>query len=83
MPFLENQPELSDHLQFEWGAFRDLTTDRQTGLGVGPIPWSSFDRYARRHGIVDPDEFDRFCHLMRVMDDAYRVNMEERKSEKT
>jgi hypothetical protein len=71
LPFLENEPELAEHLQFEWRAFRDLSTDRQQGFGIGPIPWTSLDRYAVRHAIDDPDEFDRFRQLMQAMDSAY------------
>jgi hypothetical protein len=75
LPFLESQVDLEPHLQFEWQAFRDLSTDRQAGFGVGPIPWTSIDQYAARHG-VEGDEFERFCHLVRAMDDAYRAHIE-------
>jgi hypothetical protein len=71
LPFLQNEPDLPEHLAFEWGAFQDLSRDRQSGMGIGPIPWSAFDRYARRHGIDDPDSFERFVALMAAMDAAF------------
>lgn len=59
------------HLQFHYVAFWELSTDRQIGFGIGPLPWSAIDRYAGRFGIDDPDEFDRFKRLMRAMDRAF------------
>lgn len=53
---------------FHWNAFWDLGKDRAFGFGVGPIPWSAIDRYAQRHQIDDPDEFDRFNLLVSAMD---------------
>lgn len=40
-------------------------------MGVGPIPFTSIDRYAARYGIVAVDDFDAFRELIRAMDDAY------------
>lgn len=71
IPDLENRVTPSPHLKFHWNAFIDLGKDRPSGFGLGPIPWSSIDRYARRHKIDDPDEFDRFNMLIGVMDREY------------
>lgn len=54
-----------------WEAFWHLTTDRQTGMALGPIPWSAIDRYATRHAIDDPDDFDEFVELVMTLDQAY------------
>jgi len=54
-----------------WEAFWHLTTDREIGMGVGPVPWTAMDRYAARHAIDDPDDFDEFVELITAMDQAY------------
>jgi len=71
LPFLEAQVDREPHLDLEWGAFGELSTDRPIGFGRGPIPWSAIDRYAWRHGINDPDEHARFVRLIRAMDETY------------
>lgn len=70
LPCVATKPDLVEHLSFEWSAFRSLSSDRQAGFAIGPIPWSSIDRFAERYGIAS-DEFDRFCALMQAMDAAY------------
>lgn len=40
-------------------------------MGVGPIPWTAIDRWAERHGIDDPDDYDEFVELISAMDHAY------------
>lgn len=77
LPFLENEPELPDHLNFEFAAFHEVSRDRNVGFGIGPIPWTSFDRYALRHGIAG-DAFDRFVMLMGAMDGAYCKHCQEK-----
>ena len=59
------------HLLFHWSAFGNLTSDRQMGMGIGPVAWTAVDRYAERYGVDDPDEYDRFVRLMRAMDMAF------------
>lgn len=70
MPCVANRPDLFGHLSFEWSAFRALSTDRAAGMGIGPVPWSSIDRFARRYRI-EGEEFDRFADLIQAMDTAY------------
>jgi len=83
LPFLLTEPDLDPHLEFEFRAFNDLSRDRQSGFGLGFIPWSSIDRYAARHGIDDADAFDRFAFLIFAMDDAYRADHAEKNPVKT
>jgi hypothetical protein len=71
LPCVATRPELFGHLRFEWDAFRALSTDRPVGLAMGPIPWSSIDRFADRYGIAG-DDFDRLAELIQAMDVAYR-----------
>lgn len=59
---------VQDHLQSVWRAYHALRTDRQSGMDMGPIMFSSIDRYARRYSINDLDEFERFMALIRALD---------------
>lgn len=79
---LDAQPEIEPYLRFVWDAFWELNSDRPIGAmgGVGTIPFSSVDRYARRFGINDPDQFSRFLSLIRKIDSKYTVKVNERKS---
>ena len=70
LPFLQNEPEISEYLAFEWQAFDDLGRDRPIGFSIGPIPWSSIERYAVRHSMGD-DEFERFQNVIYAMDAVY------------
>jgi hypothetical protein len=69
---------LAEHLFFDYGAFMDLNSDRQSGFGLGLIPWSSIDRYAVRHNINGADAFDRFKRMMVSLDAAYCVYHKEK-----
>ena len=76
---LVRQPDLPDRLAFVWGAFHDLRDERALGFGaVGAIPWSAMDRYARRSGLADGDEFARFTALLRAMDAVWLAWMREK-----
>lgn len=65
-------PELPDHLQWVLDAFWDLSRDRPLGFGgVGSIPFTAVDAWARRYGIRSSDQFDRLLFLLRSLDDEY------------
>ncbi len=64
---IANKPTLHDGLFFYWQAFADLSPDRASGMGDGPIPWSAIDRYGYRHDIWG-DEFDRLVYIIRGLD---------------
>lgn len=74
-------PDLIDGVGDFLTAFWELSTDRPSGFGPGPIPFTSIDAYARRHGIDDPDEFALFSDLIREMDRAY-LDKQREKTEK-
>lgn len=67
--FLE-QPEILPHNQFYWEAFGDLSTERQIGMGLGPIPRSAIQSYAKEFGITG-DEYEIFQRIIRKMDNKY------------
>jgi hypothetical protein len=53
-----------------WDAFQDLRSTRCAGLSLGPIPWTSIDRWAARHNIYD-EAFDMLCDCVQAMDMAW------------
>lgn len=67
---LLDRPELFDHLDHIWNAFQIVSTDRPSGMGLAPIPFSAIDRFARRYEIRSVDEFDRLRRLIGEMDRA-------------
>ena len=62
-------PGLGLYLQ----AFEDLSPSRPSGGlgGFGPIPFEAIDRYARRFGIDDADDFDDLLRFVRALDESY------------
>lgn len=73
-------PDILEECVFAHGAFQDLSGDRQSGFGIGPIPWSSINAYALRHNIGDLDEFEMFAWMVRVMDNAFVKHHSEKKN---
>ena len=54
----------------DWfSAFTELSTERQVGMGVGPIPHSAIVAYAERMGWGD--DLDAFLACVREMDRTY------------
>lgn len=51
-------------------AFLECGSDRTIGMSIGPIPFSSIDRYAARHGYTG-DEFDLLSRVVRAADDEF------------
>lgn len=67
---IANKPQLIGGLELYWKAFCELSSDRDIGMAEGPIPWSSMNMWAVRHGIYG-DGFDRFVAVLRSLDEAY------------
>lgn len=51
-------------------AFWDLSTERQFGQYIGPIPWSSIVQYGTRQNLDDA-MLGVFEHVVRELDEAY------------
>jgi hypothetical protein len=68
-PFYE-RPEIEQGSEYLWRAFFDLGTERQIGMGLGPIPRSSAKGYAAELGISG-DRFDRFWSILSAVDSEY------------
>ncbi len=65
-----NQPEIEIQNVFYWEAFWDLGSERQVGMGVGPIPNSAMQAFADREGL-GADQFEFFRGVIRAVDKDY------------
>lgn len=53
---------------FYLDAFKELSTCRPTGFGVGPIPFTAIVEYAK---IYDVGDFHEFLDIVRIMDSKF------------
>lgn len=60
------EPDIAPFV-FWLDAFRELSSCRVNGMGLGPIPFTSIIEYAR---IFKVDDFEEFLYIIRRMDDA-------------
>lgn len=65
---LEDEPEELGPLDFYLDAFRELSTCRSSGMGLGPIPFTAIVEYSR---LYDVGDFDDFNYIIRLVDNAY------------
>lgn len=61
---------LQNHLVDYIKAFRQLSTCRSIGMGLGPIPWTAVDQYTQRYEIKDEDYF-LFVYYMSALDGVF------------
>lgn len=67
---LASKPRTWPHLEWVLEAFLDLTSSRQIGWGIGPIPVSEVTAYCDLVGMADPVSRIEFLRLIRAMDNA-------------
>lgn len=77
---IANAPVILKGLEGYYIAFWELSTDRQQGMGCGPIPWSSIDRWCDREGLVGED-YDYLLDMIRAMDRTFLAYQKERSDE--
>lgn len=65
---LEKAPRIE--YQYYWHAFADLTTERQQGMGVGPIPYSSIRDMAAEDRLSS-SEAATFHYVIRALDNHF------------
>ena len=67
---IKNAPILRLGLELFYNAFWDLDSCRNSGWGMGPIPWLAMRDYATTFGFTEEQEEDLYYHV-RLMDNAY------------
>jgi len=77
---IQHAPELHPGLELYYGAFFDLSTCRQVGFGVSPIPWNVIADYAQVYQF-DDDQVDDLFHFVRHMDHTF-INHQSKRTEK-
>jgi len=68
--FVQKMPHLREDLHWIAEAFYRMTSSRQIGFGVGPIPLTEIDAYIRLFGLLD-DDIERFYRLITALDAVY------------
>ena len=63
-------PALQRGNELYYLAYTELMADRKEGFGEGEVPWSSVDRWARRHELTD-EEADDLHYVVGRLDRAY------------
>ena len=63
-------PELVWGLGLYYTAFGDLMSSRQTGFGIGPIPWDAIQGYCDHHRL-DADQTEAMHFHIQSMDAAF------------
>ena len=69
-PWIKDAPELDIGLDYYYEIFWDLSTERQIGMGLGPIPHSAIEAYAVNHNFNAEEAHDLF-YLIKRMDVAF------------
>lgn len=64
----DREPDI-EGFEFFLDAFQELSTTRQIGLAVGPIPFTGLVDYFRIYEL--PDGFEDFAYVIRRMDQVY------------
>lgn len=69
---VESAPKLN--FAYHWQAFNSLSTERQIGMGPGPIPDSLVERMAWRDGLTRMER-ETFQYVIRALDNHYLGNI--------
>lgn len=75
---LADRPEIDETIADAWRAFSEAGRDRQSGMGLGPIPYSSVVRWLDENGITDQEDREAIRELVFAADDEYRAVSAER-----
>ena len=71
---LANAPSILPGLEIYYQAFWDLSTTRQHGMGLGPIPWDKVEEYADR-GLYNEEQRSALHFYIQRMDTLYLNKM--------
>jgi hypothetical protein len=70
-PGYTGEPEILPIAGFYWRAFLALSSERQIGMGLGPIPFRAYVRFADVYGISSIDDFDVLRGIVEIVDGEY------------
>lgn len=68
---LDDKPALYQDLIPDWQAFSVLSSSRQMGFSVGPIPLSEIAAYMEINQIKDYEERKLLLHRIHILDHTY------------
>lgn len=75
---IANAPELDEDLLFYFDAYLELSSERQIGMGIGPIPisslWAYCDRLVALNVGFDSEDIYRFEKIIKGLDYIYLTN---------
>jgi hypothetical protein len=68
--------------EFYMHAFSELSSCRQFGDTIGPIPWHRIRQYGETRGL-DEDMLRVFEHVIRLLDEAYLEQQREEQKQRS
>ncbi len=71
LPPLQEEPDLNDCIVPYWRAFTALASSRQSGMGLGYIPYSEIVFYLNENDIFDQEERERMLNIIQFIDGKY------------
>jgi hypothetical protein len=75
VPALERRQSITGY-EWLWDAYWELDTCRQTGMSVGPIPWTAIQQYAEAE-MLNADETYMLHTVIRSMDKKFKAYLDE------
>ena len=67
---IQNAPSLRPGLELYYIAFQDLMASRSSGMGIGPIWWSTVQSYCEAKGL-DENQTEAMHNHIKAMDTVY------------
>jgi len=67
---IENAPSIAPGLELYYIGFLELTSSRQMGFGIGPIPWLAVEQYGTTKGLDEEQQEMMHMHII-AMDTVY------------
>jgi hypothetical protein len=80
IPELKTQPELFPDLVFYYSSFNTLSTSRQSGFGIGYIPYSEISNYLTEQHIFDFEDRQDCIRWIQFIDREY-VKLQHKKQD--
>lgn len=78
---IKDAPTLFVGLEFYYTAFTELSTCREMGMAMGPIPWTEVQAYADTYELSE-DESEDLHVLIAMMDEVFLNHFAQKSLEK-